>query len=182
MKKILGLVLTIVLVLSLGACGKKEVKTNETPKVEKKEKVEERLAKFPEFKLNDLNGNEVSNEDFKNYDITMINIWGTFCPPCIEELPELEKLSEAYKDKNFRLMGIIVDRDEYGAKELLKEKGATYTNFVPNRNIEGLLANFDAVPTTIFVNKNGEVLRKIVVGSRSFEDYDEIVKELLENQ
>ncbi|WP_176461930.1 TlpA disulfide reductase family protein [Anaeromicrobium sediminis] len=175
MKKILISIFAIILVLSLGACGNEKVKS------EKTEISTEKLSKFPEFKLNDLNGNEVSSKDFKDYDITMINIWGTFYSPCINELPKLQKLNEAYEDKNFRLMGIVVDRDEYGAKELLKEKGITYTNFLPNRDIEELLANFDEVPTTIFVNKNGQVLNKVVVGGKSFEDYDKIVKGLLEN-
>ena len=168
MKKILIAIFAIILVLSLGAC-------------EKTGSDKEQLSKFPEFRINDLKGNEVSSEDFKDYDITMINIWGTFFSPSIKELPELQKLNEAYKDKDFRLMGIVVDRDEYGANELLKEKGITYTNFLPNRDIEELLANFDTVPTTIFVDKNGQVLNKVVVGGKSFEDYDKIVKGLLED-
>ena len=47
----------------------------------------------PAFTTEDLDGNEVTESILKDKDVTMINIWGTFCPPCIEEMPELAKLS-----------------------------------------------------------------------------------------
>lgn len=185
MKKIFTLFMVIALVISLGACSKKQI-NEETTNGEKEIKTEE-VAKaqnpiFPKFDLKDIEGNEISSKDFEDYDLTMINIWGTFCPPCIKELPELQKLSDEYKDKKVRIVGIVADRDEYGAKELLAKKSVTYTNFIPNREIEEkVLSNFDAVPTTIFVNSKGEISRKIVVGAKSFEDYKEYIEKILKD-
>ena len=58
----------------------KEEKTASAGKEEKKEK-------FPEFKTTDTNGNEVTEKIFADKDITMVNVWGTFCGPCINEMP-----------------------------------------------------------------------------------------------
>ena len=54
---------------------------------------------FEAFTAADLEGNPVSEEIFKDYDLTMINIWATFCGPCISEMPDLGKLNEEWKEK-----------------------------------------------------------------------------------
>ena len=58
------------------------------------------------FTTEDLDGNKITNELFADNKITMINIWGTFCGPCIREMPELAKLSEDYKSKGVEIIGI----------------------------------------------------------------------------
>ena len=82
----------------------KEEKTASAGKEEKKEK-------FPEFKTTDTNGNEVTEKIFSDKDITMVNVWGTFCGPCINEMPELQKIYESLP-KNANLIGIAADVPE----------------------------------------------------------------------
>ena len=62
----------------------------------------------PAFTTEDLDGNEVTESILKDKDVTMINIWGTFCPPCIEEMPELAKLSASLPE-NAQIIGILCD-------------------------------------------------------------------------
>ena len=52
------------------------------------------------FQTTDLDGNAVDSKDlFAKNKITMINIWGTYCGPCVEEMPEIEVISKEYADK-----------------------------------------------------------------------------------
>ncbi|MDO4409124.1 MAG: TlpA disulfide reductase family protein, partial [Eubacteriales bacterium] len=62
------------------------------------------------FETTDLDGNVVKSADlFKGHRLTMVNIWGTFCGPCIDEMPELEKLNYRLKQKDCAIVGIVCD-------------------------------------------------------------------------
>ena len=61
------------------------------------------------FNSIDLDGNEISSELYSNNKITMVNIWGTFCGPCIREMPDLAKLNQEYKSKGVEIIGIPID-------------------------------------------------------------------------
>ena len=89
------------------SAGKEEKKEEKTVSADKEEKKE----KFPEFKTTDSNGNEVTEKIFADKDITMVNVWGTFCGPCINEMPELQKIYESLP-KNANLIGIAADVPE----------------------------------------------------------------------
>ena len=77
---------------------------------------EEKKEKFPEFKTTDSNGNEVTEKIFADKDITMVNVWGTFCGPCINEMPELQKIYESLP-KNANLIGITAFKFHCDKKE-----------------------------------------------------------------
>ena len=55
------------------------------------------------FTAQDLEGNDVDDSIFDDYDVTMINVWGTFCGPCIQEMPDLGEISDEYADKGIRV-------------------------------------------------------------------------------
>lgn len=59
---------------------------------------------FGKFTTTDLNGNEVTEAMFADYDLTMINIWATFCGPCINEMPHLGELAAEYKEKGVQIV------------------------------------------------------------------------------
>ena len=62
------------------------------------------------FETTDLAGNPVKSEElFSPYKLTMINLWGTFCGPCIQEMPGLETLYQTMKAKNVNVIGVVVD-------------------------------------------------------------------------
>jgi len=64
---------------------------------------------FPEFSAKTVEGEEISNDVFKNSKLTVVNVWGSWCGPCVQEIPELQKLSENMKDKNVNVIGIAQD-------------------------------------------------------------------------
>ena len=138
------------------------------------------------FETTDLDGNVVRSEDlFKGHRLTMVNIWGTFCGPCIDEMPELEKLNYRLKQKDCAIIGIVSDvqspedSETIGAaKGLIEEIGVKYTNLVPwDDTWEVFPAQF--IPTSYLVDEEGRIVGEAVVGARSVDDYDEWIDGML---
>lgn len=148
---------------------------------------------FEEFAAEDLDGNPVDQEIFKDYDLTMINIWATFCGPCINEMPDLGELHNTWKEKGVQVVGLCTDTVNLDgtyieenletARLIVEETGADYLHIVPAGEVAGrLLPQIQVVPTTVFVDKDGKQITSLVTGSRSLEDWEEMVEKLLEKQ
>lgn len=132
-----------------------------------------------EFKTMDIDDNKVDNSIFGEQQLTLLNIWSIQCPPCIDELPELEKIANDYKGK-VSVVGIVDDTDMGGVKEVLKKKGVTYTNIKPDKGLQDVMNQFDFIPVTLIVNNEGKVLEKFVAGSSDYEYFKSIITELLD--
>ena len=191
MKKFFALLLSAVLVLSLAACGKNEGTVNVSGEgdisTSYKAEEDERILSFT---ASDIYGNKVSSDIFKDSKITVVNIWGTFCSPCIYEMPFLGELSRAYDKSEVQFLGIVSDAvDYFGAKdenavaladELVKETKADYTHIVPSMEVLEFLYDVTAVPTTFFLDSEGRVIGEAVVGAREKDAWKEIIDNLLE--
>ena len=168
--KSFGLVLVFALLMSVSfaACSSSEPSGTGA---------DEAPTKIAEFAGLDLAGNEVSQDLFANADITMINYWGTYCPPCIAEMPELAKLEGEY-DGRLQLIGVPIDVDfskpdskEYkAALEILESAGAKYKNIQPTGGIAEYTKYMQYVPTSIFVDSEGNIVGGPVVGG-NFDEY-----------
>lgn len=144
-----------------------------------------------DFKATDIDGNEVSSDVFADYDITMVNIWTTWCSACISELPFLNEIAEEYKSKGVNIIGIINDvadpetgkideEKQQLTKKICEKAGVEYTTLIPDNVLsEGLLNGIGAYPETHFVDKDGNYIGELYKGSRSKEDWCKIIDELL---
>ncbi len=146
-----------------------------------------------EFNAKTIDNKNVTQAVFQDADLTMVNIWGTFCPPCINEMPDLGKLNSSYKKGQFQVVGIVIDavnrkgiavpKTVEAAKKIVQTTKADYLHIVPDEKLlSGVLSAVTVVPTTFFVNKKGEITGYAYTGSRSFEDWKKIVDELLANE
>lgn len=122
---------------------------------------------------------------FKSDGITVVNLWGTFCGPCIEEMPTLEKVHQAYKDQNVRFVGIITDGDgeseQVEVKRIIEETGATFEQVRPNPALEdALLSKFDYVPVTLVLDQDGAVLESFVPGGGHEKTFKELIEQAKE--
>lgn len=142
------------------------------------------------FSLEDLAGKQYTQEMFGEYELTMVNVFTTWCTPCVNEIPDLEKLHTQMADSGVNVVGIVLDAiDEKGnkseetvekAKLLAERTGATYPFLIPDAGgLNGRLYGIDAVPETFFVDKNGSIVGDTYSGSRSFDAWMEIVTEEL---
>lgn len=139
-----------------------------------------------EFSMEDIDGNTYTQEMFAEYDLTMINVFATWCTPCVNEIPDLEKLHKEMEGKGVGVFGIVLDVGSGSEKiekaKLLAEKtGATYPFLMPDESyMNGRLAGIEAVPETFFVDREGNIVGKTYSGSGSFEEWKYIVEKELE--
>lgn len=147
-------------------------------------------AGLGEFSTTDVNGDTYTQEMFAENDLTMVNVFTTWCTPCVNEIPDLQKLSEEMADHGVRVVGVVLDcvdgsgsTDEEAvkkAKVLAERTGASYPFLIPDAGyMNGRLAGINAVPETFFVDKNGNIVGETYSGSHTLEEWKEIVEKEL---
>lgn len=140
------------------------------------------------FEAQDMEGNAVTSDVFSQSKLTMINVWATYCNPCLSEMPELGELAGEYDSADFQLIGIVSDVQEGASEEkankaasLVEKTGADYPHLFLNESLyEALLVYVTGVPTTFFVDENGVVLGA-VVGAYEKSVWKGIIDGLLED-
>ena len=109
---------------------------------------------------------------FKDKDLTVLNIWGTFCGPCINEMPELGAWAKEMPE-NVQIIGLVADiagetdsKQIDTAKTILEKTDANFQNIIPNADFMPLLSTVVGVPTTYFINREGKIVGKPIVGAQ----------------
>ncbi len=159
MKKIICICCLVLLSFSLVACDKQTIEVSITP--------------FPTMVGKDFNGQDINNDIFSSYDVTIVNFWNNGCGTCIEEMPELEAYYQAFKDKNIHFLGIGADsgesQEKYDfAKKIVQEKGVTYTNIAPDTSSSfylDFIQNLTGYPVTYVVDKEGNIVGSPIIGN-----------------
>lgn len=141
------------------------------------------------FDTIDLEGKKVTADILKDYDVTMINVWATWCGPCRAELPEIAKLYENFKERGCNVIGITGDvspneqKALETAKKLIADAGCKYTVLQYNDTLKTILKQLIAWPTTIFVDKKGNIIASspddVIIGSRDLEQFTEAMEKAL---
>lgn len=145
---------------------------------------EEPAPVFVAFEGTDLEGNAVSEDIFLQSKLTMVNIWATYCNPCLNEMPGLGELASEYDRSEFQIIGIVSDvregEDQTPVEELVRQTGADYPHLLANDSIDqAFLAGVSGVPTTFFFDGEGACLGG-VVGSAEKTQWEELIHGLLE--
>ena len=152
----------------------------------------EKVTSVGKFETTGIGGDTYTEKVFSDHDLTLVNIFTTWCSPCVNEIPELEKLYEEMKDKGVGVVGVVLDtvdedgnQDEDTVKkaEILREKTkADYPFLVPDSTMmNGRLKNINAFPETFFVDKDGNIVGDTYTGSHSLDEWKEIVEKELAN-
>ncbi len=152
MKRIILILMPILfLTIPLASCerGKQEGASTESNRPYAKD-----------FSLYSLDGNKkVELKNFKGKPV-VINFWASWCGPCREEMPFLEKTWDEYRDKGVVFLGINVLDEEKNAKDFLHSFEISYVNL---RDSSGEIASYygvTALPATFFIDKEGKILRR----------------------
>lgn len=128
---------------------------------------------FPQFDEVDMEGNPVTSNIFADYDATIVNFWNNGCGTCIAEMPELEELYHDFQERNINLIGVGTDSGESQeqldlAREILAEKGVTYTNVSPDPEgdfYQDFIADIFTYPTTYVVDSEGNIIGASIAGN-----------------
>lgn len=158
MKKAISLLMTVICMLSLAACGHEGIEATKTP--------------FPSFEGVDFDGNTVTNEIFSQYDATIVNFWTNGCGSCIEEMPDLEAYYQTFREKNINVIAVAAsaggsEEMRAMAEEILKEKDVTYTNVIPDPEssfYREFICEMDGFPTTYIVDSEGNMIGAPLIG------------------
>ena len=137
----------------------------------------------------DIHGKEFSSKDFANYDLTMVNVFATWCTACIQEIPDLVEVQKEMQAKGVNIIGIVTDTvDDTGENQeaiekakLIQEKTkANYSFLMPEKtNFNGRLNGIQALPETFFVDKNGQIVGETYSGSHNKKDWTAIIEKEL---
>lgn len=129
-------------------------------------------------------GSQVSLKDLKGK-VILVNLWATWCGPCVREMPDLSKISEELKDKNFRMLGVNVFQQANSKKveDFLKSNPVSYTIIDGSQEIVDAFSEADgnpieAVPTTFIIDKSGKIAETII-GGRDKESFLKLINKYL---
>lgn len=117
--------------------------------------------KAVDFTLNDLNGNNVSLKDLRGKNV-YINFWATWCPWCKKELPDLEKVSQEYKDKNLVVLAIDIGEDKATVGNYMKENNYDFNVLLDGNSNTSQQYGVSSIPVSIFIDKKGNIAKKDV--------------------
>lgn len=200
MKRLIAAALLILMLTTIASCGKSEGDIDAggvnaataAADAAAGEGAADDAGPFASLKSLDLDGNPVTGDIFAEAKLTMVNVWGTFCGPCIEEMPDLAKLHEDYADRGFQIFGIISDvtsrdgekvdsKNVDKAREIIATAGVGYKNAVLTENVYNLcVKDVIGVPTSYFVDSDGNQVGKAYIGARDYDEWAEIIESLLE--
>lgn len=111
----------------------------------------------PDFTLKAMDGSNVKLSELKGK-VVMLNFWASWCGPCRQEMPYLEDIYKKYAPAGFVLLGINVDEDSADAKEFLAEVPVSFPVLLDSKNTLPELYEVEAMPSTFFVDKDGNLV------------------------
>lgn len=140
-----------------------------------------------EFSTQDVYGNAYTKDIFKEYDLTLVNVYTTWCTPCVQEMPDLDKLYQQVKDEGVNVIGVVLDvLNEKGeivqddlerAQDLVERTGVSYPTLLPDSTyMNGRLIGIEGFPETFFVDKDGNIVGETYSGSGDFDYWLSVVE------
>ena len=131
------------------------------------------------FSTTDMFGKQYTDSIFADADVTMLNLWAYWCPPCIGELKDLQKLQDNYAKRGFQVFGVSEGSwNEQNIKEFQRQ-GIKYPSLILTESLDRALYT-GSIPTTIFVDREGRILcSEPYIGARSYNVWARIVESYL---
>jgi len=133
----------------------------------------------PDFALEDIHGKLVRLSDSAGR-VRLVDFWATWCPPCLEEIPSLKALHDAYAEKGLTILAISMDDDpEKVVPPFVEKHKISYTNLLGNPEVADAFGGVVGLPTTFLVDRNGTITDTYVGGTPK-EVFERRIRELLE--
>jgi peroxiredoxin len=133
----------------------------------------------PDFTLHAMSGANLRLKEQRGR-VVMVNFWATWCAPCRQEMPQLNRLYEKYRTSGFVLLGVNVDDDPSKASEVASKLGVTFPILLDADKTVSKLYDLSTMPSTVIIDRDGKVRyvhRGYLAG---YEDnYEKQIRELL---
>lgn len=113
----------------------------------------------PDFTLTDLDGNNVTLQDFRGKNV-YLNFWASWCEPCKDEMPDIEKIHQEYSDKDLIVLAINTAEDKETVQKFMEAGGYTFRTLLDSNLDVARLYKTSNIPVSFFVNKEGKIVEK----------------------
>jgi peroxiredoxin len=133
----------------------------------------------PDFTLRTMNGPNMRLAEQRGR-VVMVNFWATWCGPCRQEMPQLDRLYQKYKSSGFVLLGVNVDDDSRKAADVAGKLGVSFPVLLDTDKAVSKLYDLSTMPSTVIIDRDGKVRyvhRGYLNGYE--ENYDKQIRELL---
>jgi peroxiredoxin len=136
-------------------------------------------TKAPDFTLKSLSGENLNLTEQRG-NITVINFWASWCGPCRKEMPILQKLHDKYTDLGVQVWGINVEQENQAGRDFIKKISVNFPILFDEKNTLSALYQVDAMPTTVVVDRSGQV-RYVFRGYKDGYEkkYAKVIKKLI---
>ncbi|CAG1019890.1 glutathione peroxidase [Burkholderiaceae bacterium] len=136
-------------------------------------------ALAPDFTLRTMGGPNLRLHEQRGH-VVLVNFWASWCGPCRQEMPHLNRLYEKYRSSGFQLLGVNIDEDARVATELAAKLGVKFPVLLDSEKKVSRLYDMSAMPATIVIDRDGRV-RYIHRGFRDGVEktYEQQIRELL---
>lgn len=130
--------------------------------------------KAPNFTLENLNGENVSLEDYRGK-IVFINFWATWCPPCRKEMPDLNKLYLDNKEKDFVVLAVDVGESKSQVAKFIEDGGYQFPVVLDKNSDVATRYFLTGIPKTVVVDEEG-VIRFVKIGMMVYPEMSQILE------
>jgi len=162
MKHVIIIALSLILIALVGCSSDKAAKT----------------SSGPTFKVNDVNGTVRTFEEFKGKGPLIVNFWGTWCPPCRREIPDMIKIYNEYKGSGLEIVGLAVRDKPENVKAFAQQFGVEWVLLMSNHDAMKSFATGTGVPVSIFFDRDGNEVSRFV-GGRPYEVFKAEVEKII---
>jgi peroxiredoxin len=133
----------------------------------------------PDFTLPSMEGRNLRLQELRGQ-VVLLNFWATWCGPCRQEMPHLNRLYDKYRASGFTLLGVNIDDDTRRAGDLATKLGLRFPVLFDTEKRVSRLYDVGSMPATVLVDRDGRV-RHIHRGYREGYEvtYDEQIRGLL---
>ena len=117
-------------------------------------------TKMPAFRLADVvSGQPIDSSSFHGKSL-LVTFFASWCPPCIQEIPNLINLQNRYGEQQFSVIGLSVDQEQEVVRTLVSDRNINYPVMMADNEITVRFGGVFGIPTSFLVNRNGTVVKK----------------------
>jgi thiol-disulfide isomerase/thioredoxin len=114
-------------------------------------------ASAESFVFKDMQGQEQRLQDYRGKWV-LVNFWATWCPPCLEEIPDLIGLHEAHKNKDLVVIGVVLDSTRESVVEFVAKKKINYPVVFGDYDLAAQVGEVEALPTSYLYDPTGKLV------------------------
>jgi peroxiredoxin len=133
----------------------------------------------PDFTLNTLEGKQISFKEYRGKKV-ILNFWATWCPPCREEMPEMQKFYQDYKQKDVEILAVNLEYSETKPEKIrdfVKEYELEFPIPLDEKNTTGKQFRAVSIPTSYFIDEEGTIT-KMHIGPMDYEFMEDEIQKM----